>query len=256
MLPWADGVGVVGAYAQDYDVDAATGSQLDTVGTLVGIGRTIETPLTGVYFSLDTPGLGLDAGVFQGPTDPSSGINVLADDAFRLLIRARIANNHWDGSLQGAYTLSAGVFSSLGYQLFIQDNSDMTISLGLLPLLNFAQVQDGSASNLIAPTNNVVINYNPVGAPGPIVQALMQGGYLDLRPATVKISSYIWPQQAGSIFAFDIVNDYFDGFDRGQYAGVAYTGVPKIYPLLFAFDLSNDVRAGFDDAVWMDASNS
>lgn len=255
--PWADGVATTLGFVNNYDVDGAIGAQLDTIGLLVGASRRLDVPLTGVYFSLDTPGLGFDTGLFQGPLDPSTGINLLPDDAYRLLIKARIANNHWDGSKLSAYSLSNTVYNYLGYQLFIEDHADLTITIGLLPLLTFANVTDGSGNQIVngAPAD-VVSNSNPVGAPTPLIQALLQSGALDLKPATIKVDSYIWPSAPGSIFAFDLVNDYFDGFDRGIFASVAYTDVPKVYPQLFSFDYFNNVSAGFDDGVWANAGNS
>ena len=234
-----------------YDLDVAVGTQLDTLGLIVGVDRTILTPLTGVYFSLDTQGLGFDEGVFQGPLDPSTGIVVLPDDAYRILLRARIANNHWDGSKQHAYDLFNSVLNPLGYQLFLVDRSDLTIDIGLLPLLNLVQVVESTSNSVVTGTpSNVVASINPAGVPDVLTQALLTNGDLDIKPATIRVAAYIWPSAPGQMFAFDTFNSYFAGFDVGIFATFNYTGVPNSGPQKFALDLNNDVYAGFDIGVW------
>ena len=179
-----------------YDVDVAVGSQLDVVGQWVGVSRNLETPLAGVYFSFDTLLLGFDEGIWKGPFDPDTGITVLPDEFYRLVIKARILNNAWNGSTEDAYTLSNLVFSALGYQIYIEDPSNLTMRLGL-----------------IGP-----------GPPAPIVQSLLVSGKLDIKPICVRISEYFYQSAEGPIFAFDI-NDgtLFGGLDMGSWAIVIPT---------------------------------
>lgn len=96
---FVDQQNALGSFIPSFDLDEAVGDQLDTLGAWVGISRRVRTPLTGVYFSFDIAGLGFDQGVWQGPFDPSTGITLLDDDTYRLLIRAKIGANHWDGTL-------------------------------------------------------------------------------------------------------------------------------------------------------------
>ncbi|MEF0411055.1 DUF2612 domain-containing protein, partial [Escherichia coli] len=56
-----------------FDIDTAVGVQLDTLGLWIGRSRIVSQPISGVYFSWDTDGLGYDQGVWQGPYDPDSG---------------------------------------------------------------------------------------------------------------------------------------------------------------------------------------
>ncbi len=95
-----------------YDLDAAVGVQLDAVGEWVGISRNVRTPLEGVYFSFDVAGLGFDQGAWQGPFDPDTGITSLDDDTYRILIRAKIGANRWDGTLESSAAILNSIFSA------------------------------------------------------------------------------------------------------------------------------------------------
>jgi hypothetical protein len=173
-----------------YDIDTAVGQQLDRVGEWVGISRNLSLPLTGVYFSFDTAGLGFDQGTWQGPFDPTTGLVALPDDQYRILLYATIAANNWDGTVPGAYAAWNTVFAPLGYSILIQDNQDMTMSLVLL---------------------------GPV--PDAVTLALFTGGYLNLRPAGVGIVGYYFPSITGvPIFGFDAENPSISGFDGSAWA--------------------------------------
>jgi hypothetical protein len=148
-------------------------------------------PLTGVYFSLDTAGLGFDEGTWQSPFDPTTGLIALPDDAYRTLLRAKIANNQWDGTVPGAYRFLSGLFP--GNVLFIQDNQDMTMYVGIV----------GSV------------------ALDAVSYALLTGGYLDVKPSGVHIEGYVTPSIPGDpIFGFDVQNSLISGFDTGAFATI------------------------------------
>ncbi|EFF9416164.1 DUF2612 domain-containing protein, partial [Escherichia coli] len=63
-----------------FDIDSAVGVQLDILGLWIGRSRVVSQPISGVYFSWDTDGLGYDQGVWQGPYDPDSGYMYLSDE--------------------------------------------------------------------------------------------------------------------------------------------------------------------------------
>lgn len=168
-----------------FDLDLAIGVQLDAVGLWVGISRHVRTPLVGVYFSFDVAGLGLDEGVWQGPFDPDSGVTTLDDDTYRLLIRAKIAANHWDGTLEASAAILKLIFGDLTH-VFIQDNGDMSIDIGV----------SGER-------------------PSAIFLALLTGGYIPIKPEGVRIKYYVVPDQDGPLFGFDVTNEYISGYDSG-----------------------------------------
>ena len=175
-----------------FDLDNALDAQLDNVGEWVGISRNVDTPLTNVYFALDTAGLGFDQGAWQGPFDPSTGITTLDNDTYRTLIRAKIGANQWDGTLGQSKAILDLVLSGDTF-VFIQDNQDMTITIGV------------------------------VGAPPTALElALLTGGHIPIKPQSVGINYYIVPSSPGPIFGFDVSNQYVAGFDQSSW-GTVYT---------------------------------
>lgn len=170
-----------------YDVDIAVGNQLDIVGQWVGVSRNLQIPLAGVYFSLDTAGSGFDQGVWLGPFDPVTGLVKLPDEHYRIVIKARIINNSWNGSKEVADALLAYLFTSDSYYAFTQDNGNLSMFIGLA----------GSVTDSLS-------------------QVLLSQGFLDIKPAGVQ-ATYMIPSSAGPIFGFDLENKYVGGFDVGSW---------------------------------------
>lgn len=190
VQPFADLAAQIALIPSLFDVDNSIGKQLDVVGQWVGVSRNVATPLTGVYFSLDTAGLGLDQGILYVTGQPTTGLIALPDDIFRLLIRARIIANHWAGSIPGAYAVWAALLVPYGFNLLIQDNGDMTMTLAM-------------ASSNINPT----------------FFGLFVGGYLDLRPAGVQIVGHLTPSVPGApFFGLNVQNPTISGLDVGAIA--------------------------------------
>lgn len=173
----------------DFDIDTATGVQLDAVGVWIGRSRRIDTPLVGVYFAWDDlTSDGWESGIWKGPFDPGSGLVDLPDDSYRVLLKAKIAANSWDGTIPGAYAIWATVFTNS--QLVIQDNQDMSMVVGI------------------------------TGQPLSIVdQALLTNGYIPLKPEGVRIQYYAIAPAAGALFAWDTdEGTALAGWDAGQWA--------------------------------------
>jgi hypothetical protein len=187
VQPFADTLSLYKIIPLLYDVDTAQGQQLDVVGEWVGVSRYLTLPLAGVYFAFDTVDVGFDAGVWKGPYDPETGLTALPDEFYRLVIKAKILNNNWDGSKDQVYVLADIIFGSQGFTYYIEDNGDMSINLGLL-----------------GPT-----------PPPPVLTALFNSGVLDVKGITIRIASRV--AQQGPIFAFDLDTLFFKGFDSGYW---------------------------------------
>lgn len=112
VQPIVDQMNVLQSMPGKFDLDNAVGVQLDDVGLWVGVSRKIRTPLTGIYFSFDVAGLGFDKGIWKGPFDPDTGLTVLDDDTYRLVIRAKIGANHWDGTLASSAAILNSIFGN------------------------------------------------------------------------------------------------------------------------------------------------
>ncbi|SDI53912.1 DUF2612 domain-containing protein [Pseudomonas panipatensis] len=190
LQPLVDVINAADGLAANFDLDVAIGAQLDIVGLWVGISRHVKTPLAGVYFSFDIDGIGLDQGVWKGPFDPDSGVVSLDDDTYRLLIRAKIGANHWDGTLGASKAILDLVFSGATH-VFIQDNQDMSMTIGV----------SGAR-------------------PTPLALALLTGGYIPIKPEGVRVDYYVVTSVDGPLFGFDIINEYIAGFDQGSWGTV------------------------------------
>lgn len=86
-----------------FDIDNAIGVQLDTLGVIIGRERALT---------------------FQ----PLNGFNpVLTDDYYRLVLKAKIAFNMWDGTIPSIYEIWNNIFGSdTDLSLQIKDNQDMS----------------------------------------------------------------------------------------------------------------------------------
>ena len=87
------------------DLDIAVGPQLDMLGATVAASRTVG---------------------FQ----PSNGVSpILDDDTYRLYIKAKIAQNQWDGTIISLYPIWQNLFPS--GSIIIIDNQNMTADITL-----------------------------------------------------------------------------------------------------------------------------
>lgn len=126
--PLAEVADQLAALVDAFDLDLAQGVQLDAIGLWVGIGRTVAVPLAGVYFEWDgTAAVGWSNGFWKGPFDPSTGPSVMDDATYRTMIRAKIAANFWDGTLEGLYETWDFVFGPGIIEVL--DNQDMTMTI-------------------------------------------------------------------------------------------------------------------------------
>ena len=85
-----------------FNLDVATGAQLDDIGSLVGISRTL-------------------------PIDNADIDPVLDDNAYRKVIRAKIMKNHWDGTMQGMQNILSALYPGLPCDIIDNQNMTMTV---------------------------------------------------------------------------------------------------------------------------------
>lgn len=120
------------------------------------------------------------------PFQPSDGTDPnLDDDMYRTLLKAKIALNHWDGKLLSIEQKWTSIFP--GTSIVIVDNQDMTINVSVL----------GEISEL--------------------VQELIENDMIIPRPQAVQIN-YAWSPRRAIIFAYDMDNDEYSGYDKGQWS--------------------------------------
>ncbi|MEN8511956.1 DUF2612 domain-containing protein [Burkholderia sp. RS02] len=188
VQPLVDQMNVLQGMPGKFDLDDAVGVQLDDVGLWVGVSRKIRTPLTGIYFSFDIAGLGFDQGIWKGPFDPDTGLTVLDDDTYRLVIRAKIGANHWDGTLESSAAILNSIFGADTHVL-IEDHQDMSMTIGI----------SGKV-------------------PSAVFLALLAGGYIPLKPEGVRVSyTIVTTVDNAPLFGFDMNNQFVAGFDAGAW---------------------------------------
>jgi hypothetical protein len=227
VQPFADSIDVLNGLYEDFDLDNAIGAQLDILGQWIGISRYVTSPLTGVYFSFDTSGLGFDQGYIFGPGDSTSGLSALPDDIYVILLKAKIIANYWDGTANGAYAAWNALLGPYGYQILIQDNGNMTMTYALFftgiltnYVLNFENA-DSSFERLmfeyLDSTTGQILFQTVTGAPDPIMLQLFISGVLNLKPAGIGIDGYVTPTMTAPFFGFDVEGPYIAGFDVGAF---------------------------------------
>lgn len=174
-----------------YDLDRATGNQLDVVGEWVGRNRFISIPIEGVFFSFDdTEITGFDRGVWCGEYDATSGMTRLDDDSYRFLLKLQILANMWDGTPEKFYSGVRALFDDLS--VVIEDHQNMTIAIGVVgKTLSSAQ------------------------------RALFLQQIAPFKPCGVRIDVFMLPQLDNTpLFALDIDTDNLAGFDKGGWAEI------------------------------------
>ncbi|KVC71640.1 hypothetical protein WI73_11615 [Burkholderia ubonensis] len=188
VQPLVDQMNLLASMPGKFDLDVAVGDQLDAVGLWVGVSRRIRTPLTGIYFSFDIAGLGFDQGIWKGPFDPDTGLTVLDDDTYRLVIRAKIGANHWDGTLASSAAILNSIFGA-DTHVFIEDHQDMSMTIGI----------SGKV-------------------PSAVFLALLAGGYIPLKPEGVRVNyTIVTTVDSAPLFGFDMSGPYVAGFDAGAW---------------------------------------
>jgi hypothetical protein len=102
----------LGSLQAAFDVDEAQWTQLDMIGTRVGLTRNLGTGLPGIY------------------TQVNPSLVPLSDADYSVLLHGKIAANSWDGTIETAYN---NLQNALGpnSRLFMIDNQDMTMTIAV-----------------------------------------------------------------------------------------------------------------------------
>lgn len=157
-----------------FDLDSATGDQLDCLGKLIGQTRKV----TGDIITIDEIVADIDAIQDWDTLDmPTSGLN---DDDYRFLLKAKIIMNNWDGTIPSLYDKWNLIFPGMVINIYDDQDMSMTITLG------------GNITNL--------------------QRFLVVNGYIIPRPAGVKINYYFGPLPVfGYGFDNTIISGYNKG---------------------------------------------
>ncbi len=157
LTPLADVQNLLLQWETLLNLETAEGAALDQLGARIACSRRLD---------------------FQ----PASGSAVLADGDYRLLIKAKILANHWDGTIQGMQENFRLLFPE--YFLSVIDHQDMTLRVTV------------------------------VGLKGTLYEELLERGYIIPKPAGVRMIVNVVEDK---IFAFDLQNESFGGYDEGAW---------------------------------------
>jgi len=189
VQPFVDMQNLLLSMPDKYDLDQSVGAQLDTDGLWIGVSRYVNLPITNVYFSWDTNNLGWEQGVWQGEFDPSDAVSTLDDDTFRLLLKARVIANKWNGVAAQAYPALEVLFSGSGTpntDILLYDFLDMSMAF----------IISGQW-------------------PSAVFQAVLTQGELGLKPAGVTVHYLKVATDGASAVGIDIAADLAGGWDTG-----------------------------------------
>ena len=140
------------------NIDTSVGDQLDKIGNILGLPRPVN---------------------FQ-PTDGSSSI--LNDDYYRLILKAKVAKNQWDGTKKGLYDMWVNLFPE--NPVLIVDRQNMTATVAVVGLVD------------------------------QLSRDLIVHGYIIPKPVGVK---YEYGFTTRPIYAQDLNTDWLKGFDEGYW---------------------------------------
>lgn len=140
------------------NLNYSTGDQLDMIGEILGLSRQVN---------------------FQ----PSEHSSILDDDYYRIILKAKVAKNQWDGTKENLYSYWRVLFPE--NPLILVDRQNMTIQA-------------------------TVIGLNDT-----LSQELISHGYIIPKPAGVGME---YAFEYRPLFAQDFDTEWLKGFDEGYWA--------------------------------------
>lgn len=160
LQPILDAGAGYGLFVNAFDIDSAIGLQLDILGVILGASRTVSFQPSGMV----------------SPT--------LTDATYRILLKARVIQNQWDGQAASLYTAWPALFP--GGNIAIIDNQNMSATI----------ILSGVFSS--------------------ITQDLITNGLIVPRPEAVQYT-YIFPVLP--VFGFGPESAFVAGFGDGHWSG-------------------------------------
>lgn len=142
-----------------FNLSTATGDALDKLAYIAGISRVL-------------------------PIDDPDIPSVLSDDTLRLLIRSKIKQNHWDGTLDGWMKIFQVIFPESAFDVI--DNQNMTVNVTIIdPSFDDEKI------------------------------ALLMNGYLLPKPSGVRL---VYTVVDSALFGWDTNTAFIKGWDEGEWA--------------------------------------
>lgn len=124
------------ALRKTYDIDSQVGEQLDVIGRIVVIDRSYTGPVALTVYECNTDGENEcgDMSVQLSATNMDQDSEV-SDELFRIMIRAKIAKNTSDGTIESILSACNVLIPTAGFDVLL-DNEDMSFSLEFSGLIS------------------------------------------------------------------------------------------------------------------------
>jgi Protein of unknown function (DUF2612) len=174
LTPLNDAAIFLNTMYQYFDINIAVGDQLDLIGVIVGQNRLVDITTT-----IDDVS---NVDSIQNFDTLDSNDSNLIDDDYRFLLKAKMINNVWDGTIETLVTMWNKLFPE--NTIIIYDNQDMTLTVTLA----------GNLDN--------------------IKRQLITNGYIIPKPMCVRINYYFGTLP---IFGYDYDKDFVSGYDNGHW---------------------------------------
>jgi len=153
---------VILQFEEAFDVDTAVGVQLDTIGKVVGLNRTVPDVIPKVYFGFaDTPNTDtFSKAPFFRTFDNTLTDTQLNDSDYRFFIKAKIAKNVVTAKMiDDDLSIQDAIAFMFGDAAYVSDNQDMTMTLYIDETYPTRLLTFLSALNLIPRPQAVGIKY-------------------------------------------------------------------------------------------------
>lgn len=211
-----------------FDVDTAVGNQLDILGKWIGIDRTVAAPISGVFLEWDKERVGWDQGVWLGPYQSTDELTYLSDDVYRIVLKARIGINNWNGQNGTLPDILETALAGAGIKMIILDNQDMSISVLIvideeyLMSVTDRLIFDSGMNRgplITLPADYVPPRYdiNPIDKLPAEFVFVIRAGLLTVKAAGVRVREVVTPSNGYKFFGFDVENEYMAGFETGAW---------------------------------------
>lgn len=211
-----------------FDVDTSVGNQLDILGKWIGIDRTVAAPISGVFLEWDKERVGWDQGVWLGPYQSTDELTYLSDDVYRIVLKARIGINNWNGQNGTLPDILETALAGTGIKMIILDNQDMSISVLIvideeyLMSVTDRLIFDSGMNRgplITLPADYVPSRYdiNPIDKLPAEFVFVIRAGLLTVKAAGVRVREVVTPSNGYKFFGFDVENEYMAGFETGAW---------------------------------------
>lgn len=200
--PFSDIAALIDSFPALFDLDAAVGVQLDATGAWIGLARQVSGILVPGFFGFsdDTSALGFGeltdpsvGGRFFELSDSAGGSAILADPEYRQILRAKILQNQWDGSVAQFEAALLDILGPPGPASFVS---------AAYPALTFDP-------------GTKVVTIIPTAIPDPVVYALLTQHDLVPRAAGVRYQ-YLLPISGPTWSFFGTANVLGNGQPASQ----------------------------------------